>query len=264
MFRTRSKRNTKKWVGNAMTPDVVVDIGNTRFKWGHCHHGSITALVGLPDDVNAWQEQLTKWSIVSGSKWVLAGVHPERRDRLAQWLRDQSMTVEVITSHEQLPIEARVDEPSGVGIDRLLNGVAVAGHVHDGRQSIVIDAGTAVTVDAISGEGVFMGGAILPGVRLMARSLNDYTAKLPLVHLTEMVFPEPGRNTHDAIAVGICWALVGGVRELISEFSHDPSEPPNVFVTGGDAPLLLAVHPDAKLWTDCTLEGIRLAAESWS
>ena len=83
----------------------------------------------------------------------------------------------------ELPLRVELEKPDHVGIDRLLDAVAVNSRRAPGVPAVIIDAGSAVTVDLVDGAGAFRGGAILPGLRLMAKSLHDYTALLPLIEL---------------------------------------------------------------------------------
>ena len=88
----------------------------------------------------------------------------------------------------------------------------------DGRPAIIVDSGTATTVDAVDADGVFLGGAILPGFGLLARSLQRYTALLPLITLEELgTGPPPavGRDTTAAIKSGLFFGQLGAVRELV-------------------------------------------------
>lgn len=165
-----------------MTPDVVVDVGNSRIKWGRCVGGAITQSASLmPDDANAWQQQLTTWQIVKPAHWVVTGVHPKRRDQLTEWLRQQGHTVRLLNDPKELAIKVLLDRPDHVGIDRLLDALAANQRRESGRPAIIIDAGSAVTVDLVDGDGAFAGGVIMPGLRLMSKALHDYTALLPLV-----------------------------------------------------------------------------------
>ncbi len=73
-----------------MTPDVVVDVGNTRIKWGRCANRAVVATASLaPDDPPSWQRQCEEWQLGPGPRYVVTGVHPERRERVAGFLRQQ-------------------------------------------------------------------------------------------------------------------------------------------------------------------------------
>jgi type III pantothenate kinase len=249
-----------------MTPDVVADVGNSRIKWGLCRGWRVVATTAVPhSDPEAWQKQLEAWNLAGPLTWAIAGTHPQRRDALADWLQPQGHQVTVLTDWQKLPIPVAVDKPDRVGIDRLLNAVAFK---HKGRREvsgIVIDAGSAVTVDWVDGAGTFHGGAIFPGLRLMSQALHAYTAKLPLVEVTDPLPPVPGLNTTAAIRAGVYWAVVGGIRALVQQTAEriPAHRYPDVYLTGGDSALLAPAFDDTvHVWPEMTLEGIRLAAEA--
>jgi type III pantothenate kinase len=272
-----------------MIPDVVVDVGNTRIKWGRCSQDGPPLRDGtsLPaDDSDAWQRQIAAWGLPSGATWVVSGVHPARRDRLVEWLRRRGDHVQVVDSPEQLPLRVLLDEPQNVGIDRLLSAVGVNYHRGQlarlpgldlqGVPAVIVTAGTAVTVDLVGESGAFRGGAILPGFHMMARALHDHTALLPLINPFEGGgIPElPGTSTRAAMRAGVFWAVVGGVRALIERYAEGAGQLPDVWITGGDyhrvASALGALggpgKPDLGLHVtstpNLTLLGLRLAAEA--
>jgi type III pantothenate kinase len=128
---------------------------------------------------------------------------------------------------------------------------------------IVVDCGTAATVDLIAADGRFLGGAILPGPTLMARALAQGTSKLPEVRALEHADPPamPGGNTREAIAAGIGWGMRGAIAELVarSRLALGPSTP--VLLTGGWSGAILPALPGAIEMPDLVLVGIALAAE---
>jgi len=255
-----------------MKPDVVVDVGNTRIKWGRCESGRVAAMASLPPDApDAWQRQLADWQLRGALVWAVSGVHPARCAALIDWLRSQKHTVWRIDKSSQLPLPyVDVVEPDKVGIDRLLNAVAALSRSEPHSEAcgyrkpmIVIDAGSAVTVDFLDEPGDFKGGAIFPGLRLMAQALHDYTALLPVVAVQQPE-PEPiGDSTTAAIASGIYYAVAGGINLLIQRYKSTSRFDSLVFLTGGDAALLQpGIAWEASLWPEMTLEGIRLTAEA--
>src|SRR5262245_19617428 len=189
---------------------VVADVGNTRIKWGLCGSAGIERAVSLPEDPDAWRRQLLEWRLDGSQHWTGAGVHPKRRDHFTDWLRQQSHQVNAIDHFSRLPLVLKVDHPEKVGLDRLFNVLAAKSLVPAGRPAIVVDAGSAVTVDLMDEEGAFAGGAIFPGLRLMAEALHDQTALLPLVKTTDHAAVVPAKSTEPAIAAGVHWAVVGG------------------------------------------------------
>ncbi len=244
-----------------MTPRLVADVGNTRIKWGLCRGDDLRGEAVPPDDPAAWARQLKAWRLDGPLAWAVAGVHPARRDRLVAWLRERGDDVRVLADYRELPLRVAVDAPERVGIDRLLNAVAVAPRVPPGTAAVIIDAGSAVTVDLVDGTGVFRGGAILPGLQLMGRALNAYTAALPLVVDFGAAPPTvPGTNTTAAITAGVYHTVCGGIDRLVERL-RSVAEPARVFFTGGSSELLpgLACRPEPA-GPFLTLHGIRRTA----
>ena len=122
-------------------------------------------------------------------------------------------------------------------------------------------------MDLLDERGEFAGGAIFPGLRLMAEALHDHTALLPLVKVTEHPTLAPAKATEPAIAAGVYWAVVGGVAALVRELhrSVPAGDPLHVFLTGGDAAVIAPDLADRDLYRyevrpTLTLEGIRIAS----
>jgi type III pantothenate kinase len=245
-----------------MNPRVVVDVGNSRIKWGLCGSGRIEALAAVPGvDRTAWEAQIERWSLPSPAQWILTGVHPQRRDDLAAWLRDRGEIVRVLTLASQLPIRVALEHPDKVGIDRLLDGVAALSRQRHGEPAIMIDAGSAV--DWLTATGEFAGGAIFPGLRLMAQSLHDYTALLPVAHVSEPEPSVPGKSTIAAMRAGIYWTVVGGIQAIVERMSAQTAKQPAIYLTGGDAALFIpALGERVEHWPEMTLEGLRITAET--
>jgi type III pantothenate kinase len=138
----------------------------------------------------------------------------------------------VVDARATLPIRVDVDEPLTVGADRLINTLA-ATRLY-GSDAIVVDMGTATTFDCITGDGVFIGGVIAPGVQTALDTLIRRTSKLPA---TELVVPPKviGRRTEDCIRAGVMFgqaeAIDGIVRRIKKEWPG--RETPLVVATGG-------------------------------
>jgi type III pantothenate kinase len=253
-----------------MKTSVVVDVGNTRIKWGlvtSCGIGAAAALAS--NDETCWQSQLAEWHLDGSQHWVVTGVHPERRIRLVAWLRQQGHQATVLDDWRNLPLAIQLDRPETAGIDRLLTAVA-ANHRRDvATPAVIVNAGTAVTVDWLDENGVFRGGAILPGLRLMTRALHEHTALLPSVELPRTPPALPAVSTPAAIQAGVFWAVAGGIQAITGQLARRGSLPPQLFLTGGDASLLERAWSEFDgrarqvplVWPWMTLEGIRLAAE---
>ena len=200
--------------------------------------------------------------------WLIASVHRAAAARLTSALADlasQSGTDWEIRqlTYRDVPLTIRVEQPERVGIDRLLAALAADRLRQRDRAAIIVDVGTAITVDLLEADGGFAGGAILPGVAMSARALEEQTDALPHVALEVLEKPpEPlGKSTVGAIESGIYWGTVGSIRELISQLTTALPVPPKVFVTGGTSAQmvnLLAPQSSVRHVSHLVLSGIAL------
>ena len=183
---------------------------------------------------------------------VFSSVVPDWNVRLERLLDDAGIGDVVEVRHDiALPFTLGVDEPEMLGTDRI--SAAAGAWAQGAREAVIVDAGTAVTVDVLEG-GVFEGGAIFPGSSLLARSLSDGTAVLPFVPGTSREPLLPGRSTEAAIRAGITRGLVGAVTELVRRSSPQGA---SIWLTGGEcdmyAPLL---EGDLHIDKDLVLKGL--------
>lgn len=244
-----------------MTPDIVVDIGNSRIKWGWCEGGRVERVSILGDDVQDWNHEIRGCGR-STCSWAVASVHPERLDRFIRWIRTRGESETVVKSHRDIPISINVSNPESVGIDRLCNSLAAV-HLYGPGPLLVVQVGTAVVLNLISGAGTFEGGAILPGFHLMAHALGTGTAKLPVIRFDGPVSPVPGRTTETAIQSGIYWSIAGAINGLRAAYGVLENRDLPVVITGGDASWILdEISPPVHHVPALTLEGVRLAAEA--
>jgi type III pantothenate kinase len=143
----------------------------------------------------------------------------------------------VVDARAGLPIRLDVDEPMTVGADRIINTLA-ASRLY-GRDTIVVDLGTATTFDCITSDGVFLGGIIAPGVRTSAETLFRRTSKLPA---TELVPPQGviGRRTEECIRAGVVFGAADSIDGLVRRIKEawPRSGEPFVIATGGLAEVL--------------------------
>jgi len=125
-----------------------------------------------------------------------------------------------------------IKKPESVGMDRLC--VAAAAYDKLGVGCIVADFGTAITVDCVSEKGLFLGGAILPGLQMSVEALSEKTAALPQVKLRDPDWTF-GRSTEEAIVGGIIYGIRGAIRQLSEEYATELGAWPLIIATGGDA-----------------------------
>lgn len=159
-----------------------------------------------------------------------------------------------------VPIENTLTDDSTVGQDRLLNALGAYRRADDA--CIVIDAGTAVTVDLVDGQGVFRGGAIAPGLNMMLRALHEQTASLPMIRPGIPPGGPLGRDTPSAMRLGVRAAIIGMTHLLVERFAGELGAYPRVIATGGDAPALFENDEIVEhVVPDLTLLGIHAACE---
>jgi type III pantothenate kinase len=164
---------------------------------------------------------------------LLLSVNPAGAALVADWVRERFGVDPLLFPRDiPAPIANRYEPPVAVGADRLANAAAAYAELR--AACIVVDAGTAVTVDAVSAEGAFQGGAILPGAVLMARALTEGTALLPELELagTESAI---GRSTAAAMSSGVLRGLAGAIDRLIADAREELGGAEHVLITGGDA-----------------------------
>lgn len=148
------------------------------------------------------------------------------------------------------------DHPQEVGADRIVN--SVAGFQKYGGPVLVIDLGTATTIDAVSEKGEYLGGIIAPGILVSAEALFQRTAKLPRVEVREP--PEViGRNTVSAIQSGIFYGYLGLIEKIVSLAQEQLGENTVTVATGGLASLIATRTPRIHhVEPDLTMEGLQI------
>ncbi len=177
--------------------------------------------------------------------WAIVSVAPAKTKTLVAWLtqnRPEDKTT--VVTNDVIPTQSSVKNRAGVGTDRLLAAYA-ATQLTQEQASVIIDAGTAVTIDYVNRQGTFCGGMIFPGVSTSLKSLATNTAVLPDLADTriEAVTHDirVGDDTQSAILNGVAqsqaWAIVTVAEKLAQQ--HDAQ----VFVTGGDAGLIKNIMP---------------------
>ncbi len=216
---------------------ITVDIGNSATK---ISIGSQTppARIDLSD--------LDSLPLTSAPHhWVVVSVAPSKTKALIQWLAKNRPDDETtVVTNKDIPTQSSVKDRAGVGTDRLMAAYAATQLIQD-QASVIIDAGTAVTIDYVNSQGTFCGGMIFPGVSTSLKSLATNTAALPELESKSIKAVTHdiriGDDTQSAILNGVAqsqaWAIVGIAEKLAKQ--HDA----RVLVTGGDAGLIKNIMP---------------------
>jgi type III pantothenate kinase len=240
---------------------VAVDIGNTRIKLGR-FQGEFSA-ISLPVPAQTLEfplanregdfdgAKLEAWcesNVTGDATWWISSVHSGARDRFLGVVRrlagqlGRGWSLYSI-ANDEVPLRLEVAFPERVGTDRLMAALAANRLRQADRAAIVIDLGTAIKVDVVMRDGAFAGGAILPGLAMSARALDEQTDALPRVAVDQWSVPPAalGKSTEPAIAAGLFWGAVGAIRELVEQYATDFGPSPNVFASGGASQLVAAV-----------------------
>src|SRR5262249_41731505 len=169
---------------------------------------------------------------------VTGRVFPDATQRVESLARaDLHIEPLVVGRDVQLPLSLALTDPKTVGVDRVC--AAAAAYDRFGRACAVASFGTATTIDCVNDEGIFLGGAILPGLSIQARALHEGTAQLPLVSRHARAPADTfGGTTQQAINNGIVFGAIGALREIVERYATELKRWPKLVVTGGHASLI--------------------------
>ena len=232
---------------------LAVDAGNSRVKWAlHDGRGFVRDGWVMHADIDALDAQWS--SLPTPSAIVIANVAGAG---IGQRLRKSSERWETAprwasSARSQAGVSNRYDEPSQLGIDRW--AALIGARRFSSDPCVVVNAGTAMTADALTAKGEFIGGIIVPGFDLMHESLAAHTARLSAERGNFMPFP---RTTRDAITSGAIQALCGAVGRMRDAMLAAGHQEPVLIFSGG-AGELVARHMDrpVRIVDKLVLEGL--------
>jgi type III pantothenate kinase len=167
----------------------------------------------------------------------------------------------LVNARMETGLKNRYDDPAAVGADRIVNAVAAGEHY--GFPAIIVDIGTATTVEAVNGEGCYLGGAILTGLYVALDALVARTAKLPSVDLEEEPPSAIATNTPDSIRSGFLYGYAGAIDALVRRSREELGEDGvHVIATGGPASVIVRHCREIETFDpDLTLKGLRVLYE---
>ena len=232
------------------TPWLLIDVGNTAIKW------RLANAEGLLDAGGSVSDMSRLCKAIEAENWGMAGLASVASDAaeaelIAALTASGAIAVHRATAQSTcLGLVSSYAEPERMGVDRWL--AMLAAHAHNEGALCVIDAGTAVTVDLVSAEGLHEGGCILPGADLMRLALMNETDR---IHVNALEAPAivPGNHTQACVTAGSWRAVLGAVEAMMAEYSgHRP------LLTGGSASTLRDFGLVATHNPDLVMEGLRL------
>ena len=255
---------------NAML--LLIDAGNTRVKWG-IPNGDKVPPHGMPDWLHlasvshAEIPQLpAAWQALPISRILISNVASAAiKAQLSSVLEQYFPAVPVLwfaASASCAGLQNGYRQPQQLGCDRFASAIA-AHYLYPQQHLIVATCGTASTIDAVSADGKFNGGMILPGLKLMAESLARNTAQLPQVAESIAVSQPFADNTDQAIVSGCIHAQVGAIALACRALEKQIAAQPVCLISGGAAPYLLPHLESAAVHVpNLVLTGLFVVAQS--
>ncbi|MBQ4902641.1 MULTISPECIES: type III pantothenate kinase [Alistipes] len=208
--------------------NLVVDIGNTLLKLAVFDGGRLVA----QQCVGELREE-TFAGLLGGARAARAVVASTRGEApaIVEAVRRHTDYLLEFTPATPVPIGNAYLTPATLGRDRLAAAVGAA-TLYPGRNALIVDFGTAVTLDFVSADGVFRGGCISPGMAMRFRALHEYTAALPLCDATDSA-ELLGRTTDEAVRLGVMNSLAFEIEGYIARMQGEIEDLCVIF-TGGD------------------------------
>lgn len=247
---------------------LAVNIGNTRTSaaiFDGVEHGPVSS--APTNDARAVADMIVELAHglddAERAAIIMSSVHESASVAIADALAGRvSVGVYRLGRDLSIPQAHTLGPDHTTGQDRFLNALAAFEAIQ--QACVVIDAGTAITIDFVDGEGVFHGGAIAPGARMQLRALHEQTSALPEV---DLAWPDESetfaKTTAEAMRTGVCIGIRGMVRALVERYAERYGAYPQIVVTGGDAAMLFSGDDLIEnIVPDLTLRGVAAAARS--
>jgi type III pantothenate kinase len=224
---------------------LAIDAGNTRVKWGLFDANGTLLVNGAC--LNA---EIVYTKLPAATRIIISNVAGEYiKKQLEEILPKHIPTHWITAKGSECGVNSRYDQPEKLGTDRWAALVA-AWNIKQ-APCVVVNAGTAVTIDALANnhdQGEFIGGMILPGIYLMQQSLGVAAAQLPLIQaekstsaLSEQFQDIFAKNTADAMRAGAINAACGAIKQMhsaLAVLTSEEKQTPYIFISGGNAQLI--------------------------
>jgi type III pantothenate kinase len=240
-------------------PILAIDAGNTRIKWGLWEDRGFIAqgslLTARADELADALHMLARPARVVGCSVAGTKVRSRIEQALAAWgVRPEW----IVSRRTQCGVVSRYAEPGQLGADRW--AALIGARARHSGACVVVNVGTAVTIDALSAEGEFLGGLILPGPELMAEALATGTAGLPRQQGQFELFPT---STANAIFSGSLQAVCGAIERIERALAAASQAQPQIVMSGGSGDLVASqLARPITLAPNLVLEGLIAVARS--
>lgn len=227
--------------------NLIIDIGNTRAKTAVMRGDAVVVQHTVERLDPLWLDQLVdRYDAISQA--IVCSTREDAKPIAEQLRRRLPMVVDFSAASTPIPLANHYATPATLGADRLAAAVGAA-MLYPGRDLLIVDFGTAITIDLVEG-GAYKGGNISPGVKMRFRALHDYTARLPLADVTDERL-RFGNTTLSAIEQGVMQGVANEIEGYIGAFSEKNDKISTIF-TGGDAKYFVKRIKNA-IFADCEL-----------
>lgn len=249
---------------------LLIDIGNSRIKWAALHKGKMG-----PGDSHPRPESLDNLTDFADQTWgkikkpravVVSNVAgPDYASALTAWTQEKWQVEPVFLTAEKAAfgVHNAYVVPERLGPDRWAS--LIAARSRHKAPLFIIDAGTAVTIDVMTADGVHQGGLIIPGLEMMRRALLERTQDLRAATIAPARSTNTllARDTRDGIDGGTLYTLVAVIDRVVADISAEMGNTPVRIITGGNAGNLTGLlHGDFQHIPELVLEGLAVVAEN--
>ncbi len=230
---------------------ICIEAGNSRVKFGLFRNNKLQKVFSVSHKDGSLPEIPSELRKITPQYIALASVVPHLNGKIKKKIRDIYGKKLFIIKPSECGLPLKIKNPEKVGIDRVLNCKAAISIF--GSTVIVVDAGTAITVDIASETQGFMGGVILPGMELWVNSLKN-TAMMKGIRPSSVKFP--GRNTNEAVRAGLKYGMEGALKNILDiAFRKYPSA--RLVLTGGGSGMFAnRLNREKKIRRNLTMEGL--------
>jgi type III pantothenate kinase len=209
--------------------NLVIDIGNTHTKVAWFEQGELIDMLRLEESgVIAIKNLINKRPAAKAILSSVTSLDPV----ITSQLEKEHEKLIILDHHTSLPVYIAYKTPETLGHDRIA-AAAGARYIYPGCNVLIMDMGTAITIDFLTSMGEYMGGNISPGLHTRFSALHEHTAKLPLV-TRDHVFPAFGTDTRTAIVAGVQQGIIFEINSYMDEFIRLYPDC-EFIITGGDA-----------------------------
>lgn len=225
---------------------LLIDIGNTRAKWAITTFQGFIQARGVLAQSGVFERDSLLDGLLDGIQeaWVSCVGKPEALERVVSMVKSElnlDVSISIVEPHLG-ELSNGYNDLQRLGVDRWVAALGARSVVPEGAL-IIVDAGTAVTVDLVSSDNVFEGGVILPGLTMMHDSLVGKTAGISSeLRAADSVV---GKTTQECVNAGVLFGLVGAIERVVAEISEESNEVDiRLLICGGDA---MKVQANSKL-----------------